>query len=189
MLPVPALFRTPERKAIGTPCRSDSIVWRSNMSSQVLIVAETALTLQPPSCAWRLLTLQQRQQQPNASVQFYRQQVKGALSLLFRSFSQDWIGRIPVDRARMVEDGTIFGVLITQDDDAIKDVAAKLLQVFGNMLAHVSTEPGDGTNSQRMDLRRRMASGTEGLDLTVAEMIRERLGHLRPGAIVGAEKQ
>src|SRR6266487_5178018 len=171
--------------------------FRSSLSCSQMLFSSPARSRVERCLAYGLLSrnslpallLQQSEQEPNTHVQLASQLIEDLLSLRFRSFCRARIGQTPMNRRRVSPGGTPLANPITERDHAIKRLTHKPLQGFGHGLAHLDAPSGKRADRQRMDRLGRMTPGTQRLDLSLAQVTEERLGHLRAGAVARTEKQ
>src|SRR5215472_10682142 len=94
-----------------------------------------------------------------------------------------------MNRRRVEPGGTPLANPITERDHAIKRLTHKQLLGFGHGLAYLDAPSGKRADHQRMDRVGRMTPATVRWDLSLAQVIHQRLGDLRAGAVACTKKQ
>ena len=94
-----------------------------------------------------------------------------------------------MNQRRVSPGGTALANAITERNHAIKRLTLKHFQGFGYRLAHLDALLGKGADRQQMDRLCWMTPGTVRLDLSLAQVFHQRLGHLRTGAVARTEEQ
>ena len=86
------------------------------------------------------------------------------------------------------EDRTGLGGVVADGDHGIEALAAELVEVLGALAGDVDPPPGHLGRGERVDARG-LGAGARRFVTLAAERAEDRLGHLRAGAVVGAEEQ
>src|SRR5579871_3579625 len=87
------------------------------------------------------------------------------------------------------EDRADLAHAITHRDNGVKMLVTKLVEVLGMRPPHLDAEVLHRTLGQGMNPFCWITSGALGFDVTMAQLPEQRFGHLRTGAVMGAEKQ
>ena len=99
------------------------------------------------------------------------------------------VGHAPVDELGVVRElGADLANAVAQRDHAVEALRGEFVQVLGAVGADVDpplAHDADGVGMERF----RVAAGARGFDRAVGLVFEERLGHLGPSAVAGAQEQ